>query len=64
MQQVDLSGVEIRGAYFNGTRISGAEFCDVEISGGLENVVVNAVNGHSFRPCVTSALRVQHGSIA
>jgi uncharacterized protein YjbI with pentapeptide repeats len=44
MNGVDLSGAQIRGALFNGTRMRGVELVDVEISGELQNVIVNGVD--------------------
>ncbi len=44
MQAVDLTGVRVRGALFNGSRMRGVELVDVEISGELQNVVVNGVD--------------------
>lgn len=44
MQRVDFSGVQIRGALFHGCRMRGVELGDVEISGELQNVVVNGVD--------------------
>ncbi len=44
MNSVDLSGAQIRGALFNGGRMRGVEFVDVEISGELQNVIVNGVD--------------------
>src|SRR6476646_1880699 len=44
MRRVDLSGAEIRGALLRGVRMVGVELCDVEISGGLENVTINGVD--------------------
>jgi DinB superfamily/Pentapeptide repeats (8 copies) len=44
MRRVDLSGVEVRGALLRGVRMRGIELCDVEISGELNNVVVNGVD--------------------
>ena len=44
MRRVDFSGVQIRGALFHGCRMRGVEFGDVEISGELQNVVVNGVD--------------------
>src|SRR4029077_9097393 len=41
---VDLSGAQIRGVLFNGSRMRGVELVDVEISGELQNVVVNGVD--------------------
>jgi hypothetical protein len=40
----DLTGAQIRGAVFNGSRMRGVELVDVEISGELQNVVVNGVD--------------------
>jgi DinB superfamily/Pentapeptide repeats (8 copies) len=44
MNAVDLSGAQIRGCAFNGSRMRGVELVDVEISGELQNVVVNGVD--------------------
>src|SRR5262245_14518416 len=44
MNAVDLSGAQIRGALFHGSRMRGVEFADVEISGELQNVIVNGVD--------------------
>jgi hypothetical protein len=44
MNAVDLTGAQIRGCSFNGARMRGAELVDVEISGELQNVVVNGVD--------------------
>ena len=44
MNGVDLSGAQIRGALFNGSRMRGVELVDVEISGELQNVIVNGVD--------------------
>jgi DinB superfamily/Pentapeptide repeats (8 copies) len=44
MDAVDLTGAQIRGAVFNGSRMRGVELVDVEISGELQNVVVNGVD--------------------
>jgi len=44
MRRVDFSSVDIRGALFRGTRMIGVEFVDVEISGGLQNVIVNGID--------------------
>ena len=44
MYAVDLSGAQVRGAMFNGSRMRGVELVDVEISGELQNVVVNGVD--------------------
>jgi len=44
MRAVDLTGAQIRGATFSGSRMRGVELADVEISGELQNVVVNGVD--------------------
>jgi hypothetical protein len=44
MNAVDLTGAQIRGSAFNGSRMRGVELVDVEISGELQNVVVNGVD--------------------
>jgi hypothetical protein len=44
MSAVDLTGAQIRGCSFNGARMRGVELVDVEISGELQNVVVNGVD--------------------
>ncbi len=44
MRAVDLSGAEIRGALLHGVRIRGTELSDVDISGELNNVIVNGVD--------------------
>ena len=44
MHAVDLTGARVRGALFNESRMRGVEFVDVEISGELQNVVVNGVD--------------------
>jgi hypothetical protein len=44
MQAVDLTGAQIRGCWFNGSRMRGVDLVDVEISGELQNVVVNGVD--------------------
>ena len=44
MSTVDLSGAEVRGAVLHGVRLRGTELWDVEISGGLNNVIVNGVD--------------------
>jgi hypothetical protein len=44
MSRVDLSGAEVRGALLQGVRMRGLELFDVEISGELNNVVVNGVD--------------------
>jgi uncharacterized protein YjbI with pentapeptide repeats len=44
MRAVDLTGARLRAVTFNGSRLSGVELADVEISGELQNVVVNGVD--------------------
>lgn len=44
MHAVDLTGARVRGALFNQSRMRGVELVDVEISGELQNVVVNGVD--------------------
>jgi len=44
LRSVDLSGVQVRDAVLSGTRFLGVELADVEISGDLDNVVVNGVD--------------------
>jgi len=44
MRAVDLTGAQIRGALFHQSRLRGVELGDVEISGELQNVVVNGVD--------------------
>jgi uncharacterized protein YjbI with pentapeptide repeats len=44
MQAVDFTCPRIRGALFNESRMRGVELADVEISGELQNVVVNGVD--------------------
>jgi DinB superfamily/Pentapeptide repeats (8 copies) len=44
MEAVDLTGAQIRGAVFNESRMRGVELVDVDISGELQNVVVNGVD--------------------
>jgi DinB family protein/pentapeptide repeat protein len=44
MNVVDLSGAQFRSAAFNGSRMRGVELVDVEISGELQNVIVNGVD--------------------
>jgi hypothetical protein len=43
LRSVDLNDVTIRGAEFHRARLRGVELVDVEISGEVENVVVNGV---------------------
>ena len=44
LRLVDLSGAHFRGAYLNDCRLRAVELRDVEISGELQNVVVNGVD--------------------
>ena len=44
MRRVDLSGADVRGALLSGVRMRGVELLDVEISGELNNVIVNGVD--------------------
>lgn len=44
MHAVDFTGARIRGALFHGSRMRGVELANVEISGELQNVVVNGVD--------------------
>lgn len=44
MRSVDLTGTRVRGALLKDTRMRGVELVDVEISGELQNVVVNGVD--------------------
>jgi hypothetical protein len=44
MRDIDLSGLQLRGALLNGSRMRGVELVDVQISGELQNVVVNGVD--------------------
>lgn len=44
LRDVDLSGAQVRGALFHRSRMRGVELVDVEISGELQNVVVNGVD--------------------
>src|SRR2546430_4792393 len=44
MHAVDFTGAQVRGSLFNGSRMRGVELVDVEISGELQNVVVNGVD--------------------
>lgn len=44
MRDVDFTGVQIRGSMFTGSRMRGVEMDNVEISGALQNVVVNGVD--------------------
>ncbi len=44
LREVDLTGTDIRAALFSKTRKRGVELVDVEISGELQNVVMNGVD--------------------
>lgn len=44
MRAVDLTGARVRGALFNESRMRGVELVNVEISGELQNVVVNGID--------------------
>lgn len=44
LHDVDLSGAQIRGALFHKSRMRGVELVDLEISGELQNLVVNGVD--------------------
>lgn len=44
LRGVDLTGAQVRGALISGVRMRGVELLDVEISGDLQNVVVNGVD--------------------
>jgi DinB superfamily/Pentapeptide repeats (8 copies) len=44
LDAVDLTGAQIRGCSFNGARMRGVELVDVEITGELQNLVVNGVD--------------------
>jgi hypothetical protein len=44
LHHVDLTGLQIRGALLQGGRLRGIELVDVEISGEVQNVVVNGVD--------------------
>jgi uncharacterized protein YjbI with pentapeptide repeats len=44
LRTVDLTGTQVRGADLNRCRLRGVELVDVEISGELQNVVVNGVD--------------------
>jgi uncharacterized protein YjbI with pentapeptide repeats len=44
MRAVDFTGAQVRGALFSESRMRGVELVDVEISGELQNVVVNGVD--------------------
>ena len=44
MYAVDFTVAQFRGAMFNGSRMRGVEIVDVEISGELQNVVVNGID--------------------
>ncbi len=53
MHAVDFTGARVRGALFNGSRMRGVELAGVEISGELQNVVVN---GAGIAPLVDAEL--------
>lgn len=44
LRDVDLTGVQVRGALFNESRMRGVELVNVDIYGELQNVVVNGVD--------------------
>ncbi|HEY2791051.1 MAG TPA: DinB family protein [Micromonosporaceae bacterium] len=44
IRDVDLSGADIRGVMFNGSRWRGVELVDIEISGEIQNLVINGVD--------------------
>ncbi len=44
MRKVDFTRAQVRGSLFNRVRMRGVELVDVEISGELNNVVVNGVD--------------------
>src|SRR5262245_2595680 len=44
MRAVDLSGADIRAARLHNMRMRGVEFWNVDISGELNNVVINGVD--------------------
>jgi hypothetical protein len=44
LRRASMSEVQVRGAWITTTRLRGVELCDVEISGDLQNVVVNGVD--------------------
>lgn len=44
MHRVHFTGTQVRGALFQRSRMRGVELIDVEISGDLQNVVVNGVD--------------------
>src|SRR6202171_669286 len=56
MNAVDLTGAQIRGAVFNESGMRGVELVDVEISGELQNVVVNGVD---IAPLVDAELNLR-----
>jgi len=43
-RRVDLSGAEFRGVRFHGVVMRGVELGDVDIEGGIENLVINGVD--------------------
>lgn len=44
LEAVDLTGARIHGTRFNNSRLRGVELVDVEITGEVQNVVVNGVD--------------------
>jgi hypothetical protein len=44
LHEVDLTGAQIRGSVVSQSRMRGVELVDIEISGELQNVVVNGVD--------------------
>jgi hypothetical protein len=44
LRNVNFSGARFRGAAFNGARMDGIELCDVEITGDVQNLVINGVD--------------------
>ena len=44
MWAVDLTGAQVRGALLSGSRLRGVELVDVQISGEVQDVVVNGVD--------------------
>jgi hypothetical protein len=53
LRDVDLTGADLRSVLFNDVRMRGVELVDVQISGELQNVVVNGVD---IAPLVTAEL--------
>lgn len=44
LRRVDLTGAQVRGSQLHRVRLRGVELLDVEISGELQNVIVNGVD--------------------